>query len=166
MPKVLFLTTCLATGGPTRVACHMAEALYRRGLDCALWGLSTPEPGFELTTPVPTRSLGLPHEIVRLDTTRRLAKELAADPPVVLHIHSFSTHVHGVQAARTVGLPHVLVSFHDLRLSAHRAGICRKLKNQVERVFMLNHTMRRSNASSCSTPWTRSNSPRLPARLL
>lgn len=142
MPKVVFLTTCLATSGPTMVACRMAEALHQRGLECAIWGLSTPEPNFEPATVVPVRSLGLRPEILSLSTTRRLAAELAVGPPDILHLHSFSTHVHGVRAARALAIPHLLVSFHDLRLSAHRARICGKLKDQVDLVFVLNETMR------------------------
>ncbi|HEY3396086.1 MAG TPA: glycosyltransferase family 4 protein [Armatimonadota bacterium] len=149
MAKVLFLTTSLATGGPTGVVARMAQALHKRGVECQIWGISTPEPGVQIATDVPVRSLGLPKNAIYSSTTRRLATELAAWAPDLLHIHSYTTHVHGVQAAEQAGIKHVLVSFHDFRLGARRARHCRRLRPHVERVIVLNETMRELYLQHC-----------------
>lgn len=127
----------------------MAQALHERGLNVAIWGISTPEVGARPATEAPVRSLGLAKYASRRDTTRQLAEELAADPPDVLHIHSYTTHVHGVKAAQQVGIKRVLVSFHDFRLGLHRIATCRRLREGVDRVIVLNETMRELYQRQC-----------------
>lgn len=141
MAKVIFLTTCWCTGGPTQVVLAQARALQRRGVQVAVWGLSTPEQGWEPPADLNCRSLNLPKASGRRDTSRHLTEALRPERPDVLHLHSFSPHVHGVRAAVALGVPSVVVSFHDLRLGARRALICRHLARRVTRVIVLNQPM-------------------------
>ena len=152
MPKVLFLTTALASGGPVAVVLSMARALSQRGVDCAVWGIATPEPGLQLDSGLTFRSLNLPKQAIHRETTRRLTEELSQARPEVLHLHSFTTHVHGVRAARAIGLRPTLVSFHDFRLGARRAWTCRRLAPWVDRVVVLNETMCRLYAQAGRYP--------------
>lgn len=149
MSKVLFLTTSIATGGPTGVVARQAQALHQRGLDVAIWGISTPEPGVIVETEAPVHSLGLPKTTLMPQTTQRLAREMSAYAPDVLHLHSYTTHVHGIRAALRVGVKRIVVSFHDFRLGWRRAAICRRLKGYVSRVIVLNETMRRLYQREC-----------------
>jgi len=128
---------------------RQAQALHERGLDVAVWGISTPEPGAIVETEAPVRSLGLPKTTLIPQTTHRLAREIAAYAPDVLHLHSYTTHVHGIRAARRVGVKRILVSFHDFRLGRRRAAVCRRLKGYVSRVIVLNETMRRLYQRAC-----------------
>ena len=128
---------------------RQAQALYRRGLDVAIWGISTAEPGVVVETEAPVRSLGLTKYAAHGRTTRSLARELAAYAPDILHIHSYTTHVHGVRAAQRVGIHRVIVSFHDFRLGWHRIWVCRHLKRHVDRVILLNEAMRQLYQEAC-----------------
>jgi glycosyltransferase involved in cell wall biosynthesis len=78
-----------------------------------------------------------------------LRAALAEARPDVLHLHSFTAHVHGVRAARELGLRSVVVSFHDFRLGARRARVCRRLAPGVDKVILLNDTMRAFFAREC-----------------
>ncbi len=118
-----------------------ARALQRRGVEVAVWGLSTPEEGWEPPADLDCRSLNLPKASGRRDTSRHLTEALQPERPDVLHLHSFSPHVHGVRAAAALGVSSVVVSFHDLRLGARRAFICRHLASRVTRVIVLNQAM-------------------------
>ena len=81
-----------------------------------------------------------------------MTEELSQARPEVLHLHSFTTHVHGVRAARAIGLRPTLVSFHDFRLGARRAWTCRRLAPWVDRVVVLNETMCRLYAQAGRYP--------------
>jgi glycosyltransferase involved in cell wall biosynthesis len=139
--KVIFLTTALGTGGPTQVVLTQARALQRCGLEVAVWGLSPAAPGWEPPDDLSFRSLDLHKASGMRGTSRRLTEALAEERPDVLHLHSFSPHVHGVRAAMALDLPAVVVSFHDFRLGWRRALTCRKLADRVDRVVVLNHAM-------------------------
>ena len=145
----MLLTNCIATGGPTAVVYRMAQALQERGLAVAIWGLSTPAPGVVAPPGVPVRSFEMQKGTVWWAATGRLTRELIADPPDVLHIHNYTTHVHGVRAARQAGVRKVVVSFHDFRLGRHRVANCRRLRTGLDRVIVLNETMRELYQREC-----------------
>ncbi len=151
MPEVVFLTTSLATGGVASAIRQMAPVLTQHGLSSEIWGLTDGQEESP-TQPVPTRCLGLSRKMAHGTLVSRLATELAADRPLVLHAQCHFAHLLGAQAARRSGVPRVLVSFHDLRVGWRRARLCRQVAPLVDRVLVLNEYMRQLYAQRCRYP--------------
>jgi glycosyltransferase involved in cell wall biosynthesis len=137
--------------GESIVVRNIAQAMSERGMDCAIWGLSGPQAGVQLPAHLPYRSLDLPTATCSRPTTRRLREALARERPDILHLHSFTAHVHGVRAARELGL-RTVVSFHDFRLGARRAWVCHHLAPAIDRMVLLSDTMRAFFTRECRYP--------------
>ena len=138
--------------GATIVLSTMARILQGRGLDCEIWCISKPNPNMRVPPGIPFRSLGLRSSGWWHSTTRGLARALAEARPDVVHLHSYTASIHGLRVARQQGLRRVLVSFHDFRLGPRRARVCQRMAPWVDRVVVLNETMRESFGTECGYP--------------
>jgi glycosyltransferase involved in cell wall biosynthesis len=114
--RVLQLTTDLRFGGAERVVLNLARGLRRRGVECAVAGLTAggeargalqerlKEEGF----PVYSARLSVPGRLRRAAGLRRFALEWRPD---LLHCHLFHAHAAGV-ALRRLGLRCPMVWTH------------------------------------------------------